>query len=217
MMAQKSCRMIPILWAIGIVFFALLGLVAVGVMQGREWVQSTDLFFLDLVRNPAPSFGAWLDFVQFSTWFAQSKLIAPIALLIALWWVLQRRLALGLWFFSSVLLGEIALKILKHIFQRPRPATNGELYLAHGFSFPSGHALAAALFYGLLAFLLCFSKASTRAKTAGAVFLLFWIFLMMYDRVYLGVHYPTDVLGGFLLGMGWSCCSMGLYLWFHKF
>ncbi|GAA7026960.1 phosphatase PAP2 family protein [Helicobacter pylori] len=206
---------------VGVIFFILFGIVISGVAFQKEWVQQLDLFFTDLIRNnPAPIQGsAWLSFAFFSTWFAQSKLTTSIALLISLWFGFQKRMALALWFFFSILLGEITLKLLKHFVARPRPATNGELgelAFAHGFSFPSGHALASALFYGSLALLLCYSNANHRTKTIGAVVLLFWIFLMAYDRVYLGVHYPSDVLGGFLLGVAWSCCSLALYLGFLK-
>ncbi len=201
------------LGVVGVVFFILFGIVISGVASRQEWVQQLDLFFIDLIRNPAPIQGSlWLSFVFFSTWFAQSKLTTSIALLISVWFGFQKRIALGVWFFSSILLGEITLKLLKHLVARPRPATNGELALAHGFSFPSGHALASALFYGSLALLLCYSNANARLKTIGTIILLFWIFLMAYDRVYLGVHYPSDVLGGFCLGIAWSCCSLALYL-----
>ncbi|GAA7324587.1 phosphatase PAP2 family protein [Helicobacter pylori] len=206
---------------VGVIFFILFGIVISGVAFQKEWVQQLDVFFTDLIRNnPAPIQGsAWLSFAFFSTWFAQSKLTTSIALLISLWFGFQKRIALALWFFFSILLGEITLKLLKHFVARPRPATNGELgelAFAHGFSFPSGHALASALFYGSLALLLCYSNANHRIKTIGAVVSLFWIFLMAYDRVYLGVHYPSDVLGGFLLGVAWSCCSLALYLGFLK-
>ncbi|WQS12628.1 phosphatase PAP2 family protein [Helicobacter pylori] len=202
---------------VGVVFFVLFGIIISGVAFQKEWVQQLDLFFIDLIRNPAPIQGsAWLSFVLLSTWFAQSKLTTSIALLISLWFGFQKRIALALWFFPSILLGEITLKLLKHLVARPRPVTNGELALAHGFSFPSGHALASALFYGSLALLLCYSNANARIKTIGAMVLFFWIFLMAYDRVYLGVHYPSDVLGGFLLGIAWSCCSLALYLGFLK-
>ncbi|GAA8766635.1 phosphatase PAP2 family protein [Helicobacter pylori] len=206
---------------VGVVFFILFGIVISGVAFQKEWVQQLDVFFTDLIRNnPAPIQGSmWLSFAFFSTWFAQSRLTTSIALLISLWFGFQKRMALALWFFLSILLGEITLKLLKHFVARPRPATNGELgelAFAHGFSFPSGHALASALFYGSLALLLCYSNANHRTKTIGAVVLLFWIFLMAYDRVYLGVHYPSDVLGGFLLGVAWSCCSLALYLGFLK-
>lgn len=205
------------LGVVGVVFFILFGIVISGVAFQKEWVQQLDLFFIDLIRNPAPIQGsAWLSFVFFSTWFAQSKLTTPIALLIGLWFGFQKRIALGVWFFFSILLGEFTLKSLKLLVARPRPVTNGELVFAHGFSFPSGHALASALFYGSLALLLCYSNANNRTKTIVAVVLLFWIFLMAYDRVYLGVHYPSDVLGGFLLGIAWSCCSLALYLGFLK-
>ncbi len=202
---------------VGVVFFILFGIVISGVAFQKEWVQQLDLFFIDLIRNPAPiQKSAWLSFVLLSTWFAQSKLTTSIALLISLWFGFQKRIALALWFFPSILLGEFTLKLLKHFVARPRPVTNGELVFAHGFSFPSGHALASALFYGSLALLLCYSNANNRIKTIGAIILLFWIVLMSYDRVYLGVHYPSDVLGGFLLGIAWSCCSLALYLGFLK-
>ncbi|CRF45359.1 phosphatase PAP2 family protein [Helicobacter heilmannii] len=203
---------VKLLWFWGAIFFVLLGLDASGVIQKQEWVQSVDRFFIGLIRTPEPTQGIWLKFVLFSTWFAQSRLTTPIALLIAVWWVWRKQTVLGVWFFSTILVGEVALKSLKHLVARPRPATNGELYLAHGFSFPSGHALAATLFYGSLAFLLCSSRASAGVKAGGFVLLFLWIFFMMYDRVYLGVHYPTDVLGGFCLGLGFVCCSMGFYL-----
>ncbi|GAA6977289.1 phosphatase PAP2 family protein [Helicobacter pylori] len=214
----REKQMAKALGITGVVFFILFGIVISGVAFQKEWVQQLDLFFIDLIRNhPTPIQGsAWLSFVFLSTWFAQSKLTTSIALLISLWFGFQKRIALALWFFCSILLGEITLKLLKHLVARPRPVTNGELALAHGFSFPSGHALASALFYGSLALLLCYSNANNRIKTIGAVVLLLWIFLMAYDRVYLGVHYPSDVLGGFLLGIAWSCCSLALYLGFLK-
>ncbi|GAA7197602.1 phosphatase PAP2 family protein [Helicobacter pylori] len=219
--SAREKKVAKTLGIVGVVFFILFGIVISGVAFQKEWVQQLDLFFTDLIRNnPVPIQGsAWLSFAFFSTWFAQSKLTTSIALLISLWFGFQKRMALALWFFLSILLGEITLKLLKHFVARPRPATNGELgelAFAHGFSFPSGHALASALFYGSLALLLCYSNANHRTKTIGAVVLLFWIFLMAYDRVYLGVHYPSDVLGGFLLGVAWSCCSLALYLGFLK-
>ncbi|CAJ99969.1 phosphatase PAP2 family protein [Helicobacter acinonychis] len=211
---KKAAKMLGV---VGVVFFILFGLVITGVAFRQEWVQKLDLFFIDLIRNPVfIQNSAWLSFVFFSTWFAKSKLTTSIALLISLWFGFQKRIALGVWFFSSILLGGITLKLLKHLVARPRPVTNGELALAHGFSFPSGHALASALFYGSLALLLCFSNTDARLKMIIAVVLFFWIFLMAYDRVFLGVHYPSDVLGGFLLGIAWSCCSLALYLGFLK-
>ena len=66
---------------IGVVFFILFGIVISGVAFQKEWVQQLDLFFIDLIRNPAPIQGsAWLSFVFFSTWFAQSKLTTPYSL-----------------------------------------------------------------------------------------------------------------------------------------
>ncbi|WP_163499134.1 phosphatase PAP2 family protein [Helicobacter suis] len=206
------------LWIVGIVLFVLLGLETICVKEKHTFIQNLDAFFISLIRShPSPTQShLWLCIVQASTWFAQSKLTISLALLIALYWVFLKRYALGIWFFSTVLIGEIALKIFKNVMQRARPSTNGILAFAHGFSYPSGHALAASLFYGLLLSLVYFGHLNKSVKGVVCSFLLLWILFMMYDRVYLGVHYPTDVLGGFLMGIAWVSCSMGFYLGYLK-
>lgn len=91
--------------------------------------------------------------------------------------------------------------LLKDFFQRVRPA--GEhLVSAYGFAYPSGHALLAVAFYGYLAVV-----AGRRMRNPGRVLVgalaALLVFLIGWSRVYLGVHYPTDVLGGYLAGGAW--------------
>lgn len=216
MLRQSRC-----LWILGGVLFLLLGLETVCVKQNRVWVQSLDTFVIGLVRShpPVPSSpqeaksAPYFKAISVLTSFARSKMTITVAALIGLFYILRKRYLFGLWFFLSIASGEIALKNFKVWIARARPPTNGELgalNFAHGFSYPSGHALAASLFYGLLLLLVYFGDFSKSIKWALCGALLLWIWLMMYTRVYLGVHYPTDVLGGFLMGMAWACLSMGL-------
>jgi undecaprenyl-diphosphatase len=101
---------------------------------------------------------------------------------------------------------------LKGIFARPRPHLfpwRTEM-VGHS-SFPSGHALTAVVLYATLAYLLA-RLGSTRAlrRITLAVALLV-ILLIGLSRLYLGVHYPSDVLAGFIVGLGWSTfCALGI-------
>ncbi|HQE23905.1 MAG TPA: phosphatase PAP2 family protein [Syntrophomonadaceae bacterium] len=88
--------------------------------------------------------------------------------------------------------------ILKDIFGRPRPSGEHLTY-ATGFSFPSGHAMISMAFYGFIAYLL-WTNLPHKSGKWGAYLLVILIISIGLSRVYLNVHYASDVLAGFLLG-----------------
>jgi undecaprenyl-diphosphatase len=93
---------------------------------------------------------------------------------------------------------------LKELFARARPQAFFDYYLApESFSFPSGHALFAVCFFGGLAVLLSHRLRSRAAQILVWAVALVLIFLIGVSRVYLGVHYPTDVIGGIAVGTVW--------------
>lgn len=91
---------------------------------------------------------------------------------------------------------------IKLMFQRPRPEIL-RLAAAGGFSFPSGHSMTSISFYGLLAYLCYMGIKNKLGKYIAAVFLSFLVILIGISRVYLGVHYASDVLAGFSAGLVW--------------
>lgn len=100
--------------------------------------------------------------------------------------------------------------ILKNIIQRPRPDVP-PLVTATGYSFPSGHAMLSMAFYGMLAYILLREVGGTGRKAAVLAGFAAFVLLIGVSRVYLGVHYPTDVLAGFAAGGAWlSGCVIGL-------
>jgi len=100
---------------------------------------------------------------------------------------------------------ELLLWILKISFRRARPEAFFDLPLPASYSFPSGHSLLSLCCYGTLSALW---RNGRLARIAAAALVL----TIGYSRVYLGLHYPTDVIGGFLTGAAWIACVALVYL-----
>lgn len=104
-------------------------------------------------------------------------------------------------FLMLIVSGVLLNLILKVAFHRPRP--EGPLIDEYFYSFPSGHAMNAFIFYMSIAYMFYHY---TRDRVLGiimAVAMALWVFIIGVSRVYLGVHYPSDVVAGFLAGMWW--------------
>ena len=104
--------------------------------------------------------------------------------------------------------GVIINGVLKAAFSRPRPEVFEWQTLATSSSFPSGHATAAALVYGTVAYLAARLHKRRWARFLTMFAALVFILLVCASRVYLGVHYPSDVLGGVISGLAWAAFCM---------
>src|SRR5215203_1940446 len=103
--------------------------------------------------------------------------------------------------------------VLKSVFQRARPELFDSGYQASFYSFPSGHATVAVGFYGMLTLILAY-RLRGKARWAVAVSGILVVLLIGFSRLYLGVHYPTDVLAGYLAALLWLVCVGCVYaLW----
>ena len=121
------------------------------------------------------------------------------------------------WRLSTVLLlvstagGIFLTTVLKAVFQRALPELFDSGYTASFYSFPSGHATVAVGFYGTLTLILAYRLRGLArwAVAAGGVLL---VLLIGFSRLYLGVHYPTDVLAGFLAAPLWVISVGAVYI-----
>jgi len=116
----------------------------------------------------------------------------------------------------AVASGMVASFVLKDLFDRPRPDLVPHLAHVETSSFPSGHSMMSALTYLTLGALLARRQPRRRLKLyvlglAAAVAL-----LVGASRVYLGVHYPTDVVAGWTAGAGWALACLGLARWLAR-
>lgn len=98
---------------------------------------------------------------------------------------------------------------MKLAFHRTRPP-HPLIDPLNNFSFPSGHATSAFIFYGLLAYLFWKTEIPKPYKYVLAVVLILFSLLIGFSRVYLRVHYPSDVLAGFCIGFSWLILSIYL-------
>ena len=110
----------------------------------------------------------------------------------------------------AIALSSLALMFgLKHLFHRSRPDAP-LLFHAEGLSFPSGHALFSVTFYGLLVYII-FHAVKTKGLKWTLIFLLAILMLIVgFSRVYLRVHYATDVVAGFCVGFLWLTFALWL-------
>lgn len=90
-------------------------------------------------------------------------------------------------------------RILKFIIARPRPQELS-LVIEKGYSFPSGHSMISMAFYGFIIYLIYKNIKNKKVKYPLIIFLVLTILLIGISRIYLGVHYATDVIGGFVIG-----------------
>jgi undecaprenyl-diphosphatase len=93
--------------------------------------------------------------------------------------------------------------VLKNIFQRSRPTIPGAYMVETGFSFPSGHSMISLVFYGVIAYLALSYVKSKKWKVFVTVIILMICALIGFSRLYLGVHFLTDVLAGWAAGGLW--------------
>ncbi len=98
---------------------------------------------------------------------------------------------------------------LKNIIQRPRPIEYRIIDM-NGYSFPSGHSMVSMAFYGLLIYLIYKNIKNKYIKVISILLLSTLIFLIGVSRIYLGVHYTSDVIGGFLLAISYLVLYIGV-------
>jgi membrane-associated phospholipid phosphatase len=121
--------------------------------------------------------------------------------------VLRRDPLPGAWLLAEYLGAVIAYQTLKVLLERPRPA--GGLVPATGSAYPSGHATQGIAFFGMLAVVLL-AVLPPRLRMPAAVSAVILGVVSGLSRVYLGVHWVTDVAGGFLLGGAWLAVILGI-------
>ncbi len=147
-------------------------------------------------------------FMQFITFFGNHKFLIPANVVLIIYFLFIKK---HKWYSIKVPViaigGVLLMFLLKQFFNRPRPLVP-LLEPVKGLSFPSGHALMSMSFYGLLIFLVWENVRNQFWKWVLTILLLVFILLIGFSRIYLRLHYFSDVMAGFAAGIIWLLLSI---------
>jgi membrane-associated phospholipid phosphatase len=153
----------------------------------------------------------------FFTFLGKHQFLIPANIILILYFLFVRK---HKWYslkVASISLSSLGLMfLLKHFFSRPRPLVP-LLEEAKGLSFPSGHALMSVTFYGLLGYMIWHSTKNKIIRWGSFVALIMLMFIIGTSRIYLHVHYTSDVIAGYCMGVIWLIISIQLLRRLEKY
>ncbi|MEO6077718.1 MAG: LssY C-terminal domain-containing protein [Candidatus Andersenbacteria bacterium] len=190
-------------------FFGVVQSVATGAVLSGADVRVENLLYA-FRSGPATTFFLWITML--GNWVVAAGALVSASILLFIW--RKDRFIIPLW--VAVVGSQVAGLIGKFELHRPRPS-GVAIYTEQSFSFPSGHSIFAVALYGFLTYIVVRYARRWRSKIYLAFTGVTIIFLIGLSRLYVGVHYFSDVWGGYLLGLLWLIIGISLSEWIsHK-
>lgn len=168
--------------------------------------------------NPADPLGPhWVEeAVRDLTALGSMVIVTLLTVTVVGYLVLQQRLRSAIFLVVAVVGGVVLGAFLKGIFDRPRPDVVPHMVEVLSESFPSGHTIISSIVYPILGIMVSRTVRRTRTRVYLLCVAVGLALLVGLTRVYLGVHYPTDVLGGWALGFAWALLCWLAVRWLQR-
>lgn len=193
----------------GIIFLILYSVITWSVIADHGWIQRFDYALIALIQDQITESGA--GFVSVATDIAGSPVVFILTLAVVLTLLTKRMYIAALWFGLTIyIFASFFMDTMKAVIGRERPDLL-VITMESSMSYPSGHSIASVMLYGFvgLILILLLNKLWQKILTGGIAG--FIILFVMTSRIYLGVHYPSDTIGGFTFGMAGIFISVSLY------
>ncbi|KKR52819.1 MAG: Phosphoesterase, PA-phosphatase related protein [Parcubacteria group bacterium GW2011_GWA1_40_21] len=168
-----------------------------------NYLDEKTINFFDSIRTPLLN-----KFFILISYFGAGDVVIFIVAIVTIFLIIKRRKGHIFMLWIILIASILSAYILKLAIHRPRPL--GGIVEETLFSFPSAHAVLSAAFYGFLIYLILQSGKNRPFKFFGSASLLILIILIGFSRLYLGVHYLSDVMAGYLLGGLWLLAGIKL-------
>jgi undecaprenyl-diphosphatase len=210
-------HMLPFILAIALLLFAF-GVIAQNVETGASFAfdHAVVLAFRDAAHPSVPIGPSWLQEAARDLTSLGSIIVLLIVTFAVSGYLFLVRKNAAAWVVLSAALSGIGLnELLKLMFDRPRPDMIYQATRVFTPSFPSGHAELSAITYLTIAALLAQSQASFKIGLYFIAVAVLLTILIGVSRIYLGVHFPTDVLGGWCIGAAWALGFWALMRWLY--
>jgi len=194
--------------SIGVGSLALFCVLAWQLSLGGNMVRVDEELALRLHSSAGP----WGIFaLKVVTFFGDFAALTTIAIIAGALLLRARAHGLAVGWACAMIGTGIFNEVLKRAFARPRPGFAEPIVTAGGFSFPSGHSMGTMVAVSMLAYAAFRWVKSVKWRRFTIAFAVVWTVTMGFSRMYLGVHYLSDVIAGFAAGGAWSClCMAGL-------
>ena len=208
-MKENVIKFIKNNWRWMILFICLIGFLALAEEVFHQEIMNGDIVGYDIVSKLF-KFNVSTPIAKFITNFGGA--IFVISLTTILFFVIKDK-KIGISIITNLGIVTILNQIIKFIMQRPRP-TEFRIIEETGYSFPSGHSMVSLAFYGYLIYLIYKYVKNKYIKWGLITLLSILIVSIGTSRIYLGVHYTSDVLGGFLIAVSYLIIYIS---WVNKF
>jgi len=196
-------------------FSAIIALIVFSIRKPIRKHKPIDMLIFDKIRPRVNTVNN--KFMLFITFLGKHQFLIPANLILIFYFLLVKRQT---WFSIRVITIAISslvlMLLLKQLFQRKRPLSP-LLKAAKGLSFPSGHAIMAVTFYGLLIYILQHTITTEWLKWFLIIVVFVLIVLIGFSRIYLRVHYASDVAAGFIIGLLWLLLSLAVLKWLEGY
>ncbi len=197
-MKENVIKFIKSNWRWMLLFICLIGFLALAEEVFHQEIMNGDIVGYDIVSKLF-KFNVSTPIAKFITNFGGA--IFVISLTTILFFVIKDK-KIGISIITNLGIVTILNQIIKFIMQRPRP-TEFRIIEETGYSFPSGHSMVSLAFYGYLIYLIYKYINNKHLKRTLIIILSVLICIIGVSRIYLGVHYTSDVLGGFLISFAY--------------